>query len=576
METVSDYINTDIYNDIFAYIQSKVSDGPELIKDWLSDNQWVSLIPMISESPSFNKIILKSINLLIFDINQIILQWSNFTQTQKKLVWIWYKLNKNTSYCCSVFNQNSDLSSILQELRDYILTHLNQDWLIERNEILTNIKDIEYDVDYFQTLDTLDDKKDKLSLLTYSTHEERTYALKIISEILNNGIDIEPYKEIFANNFNDFAVYYFNNITDHQEIDNYFSWYKYNKLLNNYTKSEEPIVNYSMINSRYSILKKYDSPDNLMLWVDGMGIEYLPLLLAHLHSLSDDNVAILKSQVVYSNLPTETEYNTQWDSFNCHHIKLDKLDVLNHKGMPDDKDYFSCIDNQFIIISEVARIAISKVKNYNELIITSDHGSSRLAALAFHKSAAYTPPKKTKSKSFGRYCEFEDSNTVIESLPFADIVLNSDKKYLIVSNHEHFTFSGIAVGKNEKGQMLCGEIHGGQTPEEYLVPIIILKNKSYKNEVTYELELDNIYIKNGEVTLNIKFNKKIVELQIKIGGNIAECKNTIANEWSVVFRELQKGHYATTVLANNNILSKNLEFTVVQKGIKENDLVGDF
>jgi hypothetical protein len=199
-----------------------------------------------------------------------------------------------------------------------------------------------------------------------------------------------------------------------------------------------------------------------------------------------------------------------------------------------------------------------------------------LAALAFHKIASYTPPKNTKSRSLGRYCEFEDTNAVIESLPFADIISKSDKKYLVVNNHEHFTFSGIAVSKNEKGEMLCGEVHGGKTPEEYLVPIIILENRLYKTEITYDLESDNVYINNGEVTLNIKLNKRIAKLQIQMRQNIAECKNTKENEWTIIFRGLQSGYYTTTVLVNDNVLSKKLEFTVIQKVIKENDLFGDF
>ncbi len=85
-------------------------------------------------------------------------------------------------------------------------------------------------------------------------------------------------------------------------------------------------------------------------------------------------------------LPTETEYNRKWTTGD---EKWDRLDKLSHNGMPDDKDYFICIARQLEIINEIAEHVEEMLKKANSVILTGDHGSSRLAALLFHDSGNF-------------------------------------------------------------------------------------------------------------------------------------------------------------------------------------------
>jgi ABC-type phosphate/phosphonate transport system ATPase subunit len=47
------------------------------------------------------------------------------------------------------------------------------------NTILTLLKDVNYDNNYFERLLAIENPRIQLSLLTYSTHEERGFALKV-------------------------------------------------------------------------------------------------------------------------------------------------------------------------------------------------------------------------------------------------------------------------------------------------------------------------------------------------------------------------------------------------------------
>ncbi len=48
------------------------------------------------------------------------------------------------------------------------------------------------------------------------------------------------------------------------------------------------------------------------------------------------------------------------------------------------------------------------------------------------------------------------------------------KHYVVMKTYEHFKQSGNAAGGNTDENAVAGEVHGGMTPEEYLVPVIIV------------------------------------------------------------------------------------------------------
>ena len=59
------------------------------------------------------------------------------------------------------------------------------------------------------------------------------------------------------------------------------------------------------------------------------------------------------------------------------------------------------------------------LEKHDYVVITGDHGSSRLAALAFHDPSVIpvTAPSKSTIRSFGRFCELDDKSTDMIALP---------------------------------------------------------------------------------------------------------------------------------------------------------------
>ena len=233
-------------------------------------------------------------------------------------------------------------------------------------------------------------------------------------------------------------------------------------------------IDFDAIDSRNKVMQQNGTDDSLSFWVDGLGAEWIPILLNRLKEL--DITVSLKPLVAKALLPTETEYNHKWTADDK---KWDRLDKLSHNGMPDDKDYFLCIARQLEIMNEIVEQVGEMLKKVNRVLLTGDHGSSRLAALLFHDSEnfAVEPPKSAVVRSFGRFVELKDDGYVLLT-PSMERVELDGKHFIVMKTYEHFRQSGNAAGGNTDENAVAGEVHGGMTPEEYLVPVFIVSRKT--------------------------------------------------------------------------------------------------
>jgi hypothetical protein len=337
----------------------------------------------------------------------------------------------------------------------------------------------------------------RLKLLTYRTLEERAYAVKTVSWLLRIGVDVNAIAEQFKNDYLDLAEYLKPDTSATSEIAQYFNWYRRSKLINRPNTNAPCSIDFDAVDSRNKIMQKNSTAENLNFWVDGLGAEWIPILLYRL-SLIDIDVSI-KSIVAKALLPTETEYNHKWTTEDK---KWDKLDKLSHNGMPDDKDYFLCIARQLEIMDEIAKHVAEMLAKTNTAVITGDHGSSRLAALLFHDSEnfAIEPPKNAVVRSFGRFVELKDDSYVTLT-PSMERVEVDGKYYIVMKTYEHFKQSGNAAGGNSDENAVAGEIHGGMTPEEYLVPVLVISRKKLLPSMEIPKKLKGITINNDMLGL---------------------------------------------------------------------------
>ncbi|OQB25824.1 MAG: hypothetical protein BWY11_00202 [Firmicutes bacterium ADurb.Bin182] len=469
-------VRLSIIDEPFAYVASLVADGEKLRKDDGNEEFWKHIAQNTKQGQPFAETIKFLLNIgHSFNPISVLARFNELSDIELNLLRLWYKLYPSDDYYTYAINKVASADEIPISLRDSIfeLPKLTDSFIQQRTAVL-RVLDLSYSDGYFVRLDKIPAPESRLMMLTYRTLAERAYAVRVVSGLLRSGAEINALVELLKSDYPDLAEYLNPDSTDTGAITQYFNWYRRSKLLNKPNTDIPCIIDFDSIDSRNKAIQQNSTDDTLQFWVDGLGAEWIPILLRRLNSLG---IAVtVKPLIAKALLPTETEYNHKWTAAD---IKWDRLDKLSHNGMPDDKDYFLCIARQLEIMNEIVEHVSEMLSKVNRVIVTGDHGSSRLAALLFHdaENFAVEPPKDAIVHSFGRFVELKEESYVALTASMEHTEIDG-KHYIVMKTYEHFKLSGNAAGGNTDEKAVAGEVHGGMTPEEYLVPVLVVTRKT--------------------------------------------------------------------------------------------------
>ena len=560
----------------YKYLSEILTDGEILEEKWMDDDFWSNAINYASKfeikKAPFEKLIFDALNVTEFDFVSIAARWNTLDDFQKNLVWLWYKVYPTDEYYCFACKKAKNALEIPEKIRDEILLISNRSdlWIQERMAAVRAFAFYGFNDAYFALMDKLPLPQTKLKLLTYQTHEEKTYAVKIVSGLLRSGAEPKAIaSDMLINDYPSLASYMRDKLGQDEAVDEYMYWYRKNKLINRY-QGESPIkIEFDRFDSRYSLIHKQQGKDCVFFWIDGFGIEYTPLFL---HELKARGILPEIVKQATSLLPTETEYNHQWDEHDPMTIKWDKLDSYSHKGVPDDRSYYSCVVNQLSVFSDAAQKVYELLEEHEYVVITGDHGSSRIAALAFHEKSVVpiTAPKKATVHSFGRFCELGDNADEVMALPETTKIKLNDRQYLVMENYQHFSVGGNVAGGNTDENDVVGEVHGGNTPEERLVPVIVVKRKQPLPPITCKPNNPFVIRKNGHVESTLTFSRKVSTLEVSFDNKKATCVMNTDGSWRVILDGVSEDNIILSILANGKLLP-NVILKVKAQGISKND-----
>jgi len=415
----------------------------------------------------------------------------------------------------------------------------------------------------------LTDARLKIKLLTGKTHEERIKIVELISQALADGKQLSEFKTILKEKFSDLTLYLSEPKYLEPELAEYIYKYKGNKIANNFNlalSNEAGNINPFEYKTRGQILYSLKgSGDAYFVWIDGMGIEWIDMLLAKVKVM---NPALVNPSIDIGTavLPTVTSINMgKADPDTISEKKFDALDSLSHIKDKSDCNYYSIIVSQFEMMDKIAELICQAAKNHpdKDIIVTADHGMSRLAALGFHKTGGIDAPSSASVQNHGRYCEMPSENNVPS-------ITNTVKEGNVIAfkTHNHFTISGNAPG----------EVHGGASPEEILVPIIHFKKLGKKQDIvhptgTYRLPSSDVNLdNNGDAPVFIQTQGEVQSVAVEVNGNQYKASNIGNNNWSVSIPGLVLDKSYSVRIYLNNIYSNESEtIHVKRKGLVIDD-----
>ncbi len=276
-------------------------------------------------------------------------------------------------------------------------------------------------------------------------------------------------------------------------VNDYFTEYCKSKISNDVTqelqsmlseKNASPIT-FESWRDGFKTVKTalYGREDiDIFYWIDGMGVDWIPFICSIIQEHEVDNVYLNEILIATAELPTRTENNRVKLEELCGN-KLQKAGDIDHYAH-QQKKYPAYIDEEFM---QMKKIISSVLNHYNgkKIAFVSDHGISYLACHETGMNIA-----NIKGDHAGRCGEW---NSGVPSKDSNYIILEDGKSICSLTHHSLTT-------KVPEGQ----GAHGGATPEEVLVPIIIVSN--HKNATNFSAQLHNneISASSPVVTYTIK------------------------------------------------------------------------
>jgi hypothetical protein len=204
------------------------------------------------------------------------------------------------------------------------------------------------------------------------------------------------------------------------------------------------------------------STDNntALLVVDGMGAEYFPLLCG---IASRKSTNIESAVITTVRLPSSTEYNhITWVDDRLLKPEIHEIDNISHNGAAKHQNCtpaHNLVATLAVFETIINRVAEAFAK-YERIVVTADHGSSRLAVIAHEEEMDTTLTWKGTPNDWRYSVAPENTERPLEFEPYYDAENNIT--YWIVRGYNRLPKQGGKLS-----------VHGGATLEERLVPVVV-------------------------------------------------------------------------------------------------------
>lgn len=486
---------------------------------------WEQLLANLGKSKfdsfSFETFVRTSFNKVKFDASDVISEWTDATASPYER-WLLKNYVQHTGfadqypYICtcidtvtSLSNENQLTNMIATRiLYDGIPTNKRSEYADERREIIRN------NYHCFEQAVTGDDRKWLFERIKeiFQIQGDLNFAIELCTGVFDfekklmmgwsvNYPGNKKLAEAVRNFYPEYAAYTTTNKPSHFKAENqwvidYIKAYKRAKMVDKYLDDIADTIKtknntaanfykwYFEFDETRGVLAEINSnvqyrPDKVY-WVDGLGVEFLSYI-QYLIEQDNSDIKVVRSQITRSYLPSST-YHNRFEGDNVK--KYGALDQLGHDSL--GYKYLDTLIEELNVIKDIIHEILNNSKKQKcTVAIVSDHGLSCLSRKA--------PSKKYDGK-------FEHEGRYIRT---SDDAL-TDPDYLVHENEEDGQKYKVALSHSSLSKAPIHQVHGGCTPEEVLVPFILLSNKDTTTHIVNHqiiMSDDEIMLSNPSVSL---------------------------------------------------------------------------
>ena len=253
-----------------------------------------------------------------------------------------------------------------------------------------------------------------------------------------------------------------------EALEEYFREYRELKMAGRVTpefyEKAQRVVPPSSVQSRDAMVQRYASDNGCaLLVVDAMGAEWLPMLVA---LARERNIGVDSIAVGEAHLPTSTRFNNiYWPDAARRLPDIKRFDNIAHNGAEAhearraEENLAAALD---VIGSEVLPRVAEGLARFERVLVTADHGSSRLAVLAWQAEPRLAQTLACEAGAEVADWRYRERAAQGGCPPELEETL--DGRHWVVRGYDRLPKKGGGQGF---------ELHGGATLEERLVPVVI-------------------------------------------------------------------------------------------------------
>ncbi len=402
------------------------------------------------------------------------------------------KISNGQGYIYRAVSQCASLSmsELFSNIATLIFDEVNKDaYLKERRQAMIMVAEKSVKITDFAT----DKLRAKLSAIAASPESGGYYlAVKLLTPLTDAELQLciewvsrgkihcDEIKAIFP------QLYYYLEPLSLNSLDNstqwiasYFDGYRRSKLADSLDSTVDEIIadknaNAASFRSWLDNFKTvrtvlYNRKDiDVLYWIDGLGVDWIPFIRNIISKYSKENIYLNEIYIVTADLPTSTSVNkAKLQSLVPEGQQLPKigdLDSFAHSS----KSYPQYIIDEMKIVEDTICNVLDQF-NGKKIAFVSDHGITYLSQLVDGLKIG-----GIKSDHEGRLATY--SSPLVDDNNY--IKLDDGQTVCSLTHHS-------LVDKVNKGH----GAHGGCTPEEVLVPVIIVS--SQKNATAYSVSIVN-------------------------------------------------------------------------------------
>lgn len=386
--------------------------------------------------------------------------------------YVWYvkKSIPEQSYMAEVLSEEGDAEKLLWNYAVGAALHVLSDgnahkFAFERAEGLKALQDsTQIEPLIIEFIASAKEREDALPFLNCGTFSEKVEIVRRAAKEEFTHELPKLYGELYPTLLDYLSPYDWGNRT----ITAYFQEYRRLKLSDTLTDVFATQAYDTLlpdgIPARDSVLEPLrPQTDTALLVVDALGIEYLPILtaLAKRYGLH-----LEPPKTTSANIPTETKFNPiQWDPQRTL-APVKGLDNIVHDGT--EKHEAASPERCFAatlqkIESDVLNRIVDGLIRFSRVVVTADHGSSRLSVIASRDGKSKTLPWKPGEEPLDwRY------STALEDVQRPE---ECESQYVPDSGETYWVVRGYHRLPKKGGKKYA--LHGGASLEERLVPVLV-------------------------------------------------------------------------------------------------------